>query len=98
MIIRLQGEEDTLGLIAKQYQQNGKQMMNNVSNVRKQQKAEMVCRLMEKKRALLATYDNSRGLLAKTSQILKENSVAEFEKQWKTKQASIHESLAKYRE
>ncbi|EPE28080.1 hypothetical protein GLAREA_04871 [Glarea lozoyensis ATCC 20868] len=98
MIIRLQGEEEILGLITKQYQQNGKQMMNSVFHTRKQQKAEVVRDLMEKKKALLNTYNNSRGLLAKTSQILKENSITEFEKQWKTKQAGIHEHLAICRE
>jgi hypothetical protein len=98
MIIRLQGEEDTVGLFVKQYEQNGTQMMNGVLNTRKQQKAQIVGGLMEKKTGLLKTYNNSRGLLARTSQILKDYSMTEFEKQWKSKQASIQENLDSCRE
>ena len=98
MIIRLQGEEDTLGLIVKQYHQNGNQMLNGVQNTRKEQKAEIVRGLMERKKDLLKTYGDSRALLAKTSKVLKENSIAHFEKNWKMRQVQIHDSLATCRD
>jgi hypothetical protein len=98
MIIRLHGEEDAVGLISKQYQNNGQRMIDGVLAARNKEKAEMVRGLMEKKKALLATYKNSSKLLSKTSQVLKDNSIVGFEKQWKLKQTGNRDNLLKCRE
>lgn len=83
-----------MSLLVDQYTHNGTKMLKSLANKREEDKRRMVGDLLEKKKVILAAYEESKSSIKKTVQVLQENSIGSYEKEWRARQALIREKIA----
>jgi len=78
-----------MGLIANQYKEQGGAIIGRLEERQANERAKVLEGLGQKKSDMLHMYSEARGLLADTANDLKENSISQFEHEWRKTQENI---------
>ncbi|TAQ87296.1 hypothetical protein B7494_g4397 [Chlorociboria aeruginascens] len=93
MIIRLSNEEDAVGLMAKQYEENGSKLLEHHLVKREAEKASIIQGLEQKKEDLVQVYTDAKSVASHTLEDLKTTSVTDYRNEWELHQDSIKKEI-----
>jgi hypothetical protein len=93
VIIRLAKEEDVLGLIINQYEENGTRLIDDHAWNRDLQKENIEKQLDIRRSELVTIYDEVKGFVDKTKERMERSNMIGFEKQWMKEQESIQRQI-----
>lgn len=86
-----------MGLLVDQYKENGTKILDELTQKRDVEKAQILENLGQKTKEIVSMYTDAKKFVMKTEADLEENSISVFEKQWRKKQEDIQRQISEGR-
>ncbi len=94
VIIRLSDEEERMHLIIKQYDENGKKILDKLAVKREEEKKAILRNLDLKSKQMVTVYTDAKKYIQEKMDELKEDPISAFQKEWHKKQDEIQKLIS----
>jgi len=83
-----------MDLIAQQYRENGTKIVDNLERKHSEERIAITETLNQKKSEMLSIFSKAQEYVRDLTKDVKENSVSDFEREWRTKQEVIQKKIS----
>jgi hypothetical protein len=83
-----------MGLLVQQYKEEGSKILIKLEERHANERVAIVDALNQKRAEMVSVYSEAKEIVMDTVKDLKENSTAQFEREWRKRQDAIREEIA----
>lgn len=86
-----------MGMLVEQYKEEGGKVLDKLEQRHENERVTVVGALNQKRAEMVSIYSEAKELILDTAKDLKENSIAQFEREWRKRQEVIRDDIAEGR-